>query len=84
MGESFQIRVFYKGKELLFNAKLIILGYTHKIQVKVNGQDVLFEPDEERNYRAVVYPSNLENTKKIDSDLLKAISETIHSILSGE
>jgi len=35
-------------------AKLIVTGYTHKFGVDVNGQNIIFEPDEERNYRAVI------------------------------
>ncbi len=51
-----------------------MLGYTHKFQVQVNGQDLLFEPDEERNYRAFVDPEQVENSN-IDVELLKAIAE---------
>jgi hypothetical protein len=39
----------------------------------VNGIDIIFEPDEERNYRAVV-PNSNENKKDIDSKLLQAIA----------
>jgi hypothetical protein len=52
--DTFDIPVTYKGKELLFKSHLLILGYIHKISVDVNGTEVLFEPDEERNYRAVM------------------------------
>lgn len=31
----------------MFNAKLIVKGYTHKFSVDVNGQEIIFEPDEE-------------------------------------
>jgi hypothetical protein len=54
MEDTFDIPVTYKGKELLFKSQLLILGYTHKISVDVNGTEVLYEPDEERNYRAVI------------------------------
>ena len=54
MDEPFDLPVTYKGEELLFPFELLMLGYTHKFQVEVNGQTILFEPDEERNDRAVV------------------------------
>ncbi|MBD0298586.1 MAG: hypothetical protein ICV84_25860, partial [Flavisolibacter sp.] len=63
MDEPFKLPVTYKGKELLFPAHLLQLGYTHKFQVQVNGYEVFFEPDEERNYRAVVSPEQVENSK---------------------
>ena len=49
MEDTFDIPVTYNGKELLFKSRLLILGYTHKISVDVNGTEVLYEPDEERN-----------------------------------
>ena len=80
MNEPFELPVTYKGKELLFPAQLLMLGYTHKFQVQVNGQEVLFEPDEERTYRAVVDPEQVEESK-IDVVLLKAIAEAIEEII---
>ncbi len=59
------------------------MGYTHKFKVLVNGEEVLFEPDEEGNYRAVL--STLPEEKKarnIDTALLQVIADTIKSSLS--
>ena len=56
-----------------------MLGYARKFQVDVHGQDVLFKPDEEGNYRAVINPEQAEESK-IDVELLKAITEAIESI----
>ncbi len=82
MDETFHIPVLYKGEELSFEAKLLLLGsYTHKIQVEIYGHEVLFEPDEERNYRAVINVSQVEEGEKIPHDLLKAIADKIESIV---
>jgi len=54
-----------------------MIGYTHKIQVEVNGQLVKFEPDEEQNYRAVLDAAQLEKSNKLDIPILKAIAEVI-------
>jgi hypothetical protein len=78
MDNSFIIPVLYKGKEIGFNARLLVLGYTHKIQVDVNGQEVLFEPDEERNYRAVI--ANPQE-KQPDVELLRILAQTIEAIV---
>ena len=53
MNDPFNLPVTYKGTELGFPAQLLQLGYLHKFQVDVNGQMVMFEPDEDRNYRAI-------------------------------
>ena len=80
MDEPFELLVTYKGKELLFPVQLLMLGYTHKFQVEVNGQQVLFEPDEERNYRAVIEPEQVERSR-IDVELLKAIAGAIEAVV---
>jgi hypothetical protein len=54
MEDTVELPVEYKGKVLILNASVFITGYTHKFTVEVNGQAVIFEPDEERNYRAVI------------------------------
>lgn len=79
MTDEFEIPIDYKGQEYVFKARLLNFGYTYKIQVDVNGIDVLFEPDEERAYRAVVAPEFMEGKHKIDGDLLQAIVTTIES-----
>ncbi len=57
MFDLFDLPVEYKGKEMLFPAELLPMGFRHKIKVNVDGTDILFEPDEERNYRAVIAAS---------------------------
>jgi hypothetical protein len=82
MNESFEITVAYKNETYSFNAKLLQYGYSHRIVVSVNNGDIIFEPDEERNYRALVDPWDTRNAKQqLDLGLLKAIAETIESIL---
>ena len=79
MDEPFDLPVLFNGEERLFPAQLQQLGYTHRILVNVNGIDVAFEPDEERNYRAIVYPDKTAGS--VPTDLLKAIAEAIESIV---
>lgn len=52
MEDEFELPVEYKGEELLFNAKMIVIGYTHKFNVDVNGQKVVFEPDERKKLQS--------------------------------
>ena len=51
--EEFTIDVVLTGKEYSFNSRLAAVGYTHKFLVLINGIEVSYEPDEERNYRAI-------------------------------
>jgi uncharacterized metal-binding protein YceD (DUF177 family) len=80
MDEDFELPVQHEGKELLFTSRLLHYGYLHRFEVEVNGQKVLFEPDEERNYRAMVDPLEVDRMKKKDIDLLQAIAEALQSL----
>ncbi|MFC6101548.1 hypothetical protein [Olivibacter domesticus] len=50
------------------------MGYTHKIEVDVFGTLVHFEPDEERNYRAILLDPTAESSTEIKPGLLQAIA----------
>ena len=78
---ALEIPVTYKGQEFSFPARFVLSGYTHKIQVEVNGQVIAFEPDEERNYRAMLDPAQLEKGLRVDIGLLQAIAEVIESVV---
>ena len=72
MADSFTLEVTYKGQQREFEAELRTFGYTYKIVIQVNDTEVIFEPDEERNYRAIL--SDTETAKQpIDQELLRAI-----------
>lgn len=79
MYDPFELPVMYKGEELLFPAQLKQLGYRHRIAVNIYGQDVYFEPDEERNYRAIIEEETAN--KPITKELLKAITVAIEAIV---
>jgi hypothetical protein len=81
MDDALEIPVTYKGQELSFPARLLLTGYTHKIQVEVDGQLIMFEPDEERNYRAVLDTNQLEQGARPDVPLLQAIAAVIESVV---
>ena len=80
MDEEFELPVEFKGEHLLLKASLIFTGYTHKFSVIVNGQSVIFEPDEERNYRAVINYDDMP-TSNIDVELLKSIASAIEELV---
>jgi hypothetical protein len=77
MDEDFELTVQHEGNEHLFTNRLLQYGYLHRFEVEVNGQKVLFEPDEERNYRAMVDPLEADRMKRKDLELLQAIAEAL-------
>lgn len=84
MPEHFELPVTYNGKELLFPAELIPMGYTHKIKVTVNETELLFEPDEERNYRATLPHSDRDAINKLDNQLLRTICQTLDELFGNQ
>ena len=79
MEEEFVFTVFYNNQEVELKATLQLFGYTHKIAVMVNDIPVLFEPDEERNYRAIL-PFGEANEKKTDTVFLQAIASKLEEL----
>jgi hypothetical protein len=73
MAEEFQLTVHYKNEDRDFNAELRPMGYSYKIAVFIDGNPILFEPDEERNYRAV-FPEGIVPDKPPPLDLVQAIA----------
>lgn len=78
MNDPFELTVFYQGQELILPAELRVYVYTHKIAVQVMGQEVLFEPDEERNYRATL-TSSTGNAVLPDPELLTIIAAELEA-----
>jgi hypothetical protein len=82
MQESFDIPVLYQNKELLIPGRLLVQGYTYKIAVTLDENTILFEPDEERNFRAVLDPDiNDSKIKRPEVPLLQAIAEALTLLL---
>lgn len=81
MDEPFELPVNYNGTEILFPADLLVMGYIYKIRVDVYGQELLFEADEERNFRALIDPEKGNVFKTIDMELLQVIGQAIESLV---
>lgn len=83
MEDAFLIRISLEGKEYEFETKILWLGFQHKIEVNIEGIVVLFEPDEERNYRAIFSPEQTELHQSVPKKLLKAVAQHLESILKS-
>ena len=81
MEEGFDISVPYKNGEVMIPVRLLSQGYTYKIEAVVNGTVVWFEPDEERNFRAILPPEETANTSMPDGALLQAIALALQEAL---
>ena len=80
MADTFILTIYYNGEEQEFKAELRLMGYTHKIAVNIEDTEVLFEPDEERNYRALISEADMHK-KKIDTELVRLIAMELEANL---
>ncbi|QNL47846.1 hypothetical protein H8S90_13550 [Olivibacter sp. SDN3] len=81
MNEIFLIEVPYRNSTYTFEARLLSIGYTYKIDVEVAGATVSFEPDEERRFRAVVADQAGSNAKLLEPALVQAIGSFLEKQL---
>ena len=82
MDEKFQLPVEYKGEELGLNTSLLVTGFMHKFIVEVFGQEVIFELDEDRNYRAIIPYDDIGKNKNVDQELLKEIASVLQVLIN--
>ncbi|HUZ61043.1 MAG TPA: hypothetical protein VMU83_19875 [Hanamia sp.] len=80
MEQEFELPVEHKGQQLMLKASLLVTGYTHKFSVEVDEQIIVFEPDEEGNYRGLIPYGEIANQKNVDVELLKIIAEVIEHL----
>jgi len=80
MEEPFILTIQYEGRECTFEARLAIMGYTHKFYVVVNGKEVVFEPDEERKYRAILNGADQEKVTDQERGIIREIGLQIEEI----
>lgn len=83
MDDVFLLPVDFKGEKLELETRLQPWGYTYRFEVQINGLPVQFEPDEERNYRALIEPEQVEDKgSKLNVALLQAIAGSLSKLHS--
>ncbi len=71
---NFELPVTFDGVDYVFNACLIMYGYSYKIDVELFGSVTSFERDEEQRFRAVVPYDMLNETRVADKALLQVVA----------
>jgi hypothetical protein len=80
MDDPFELPVEYKGEIMHFPAQFLQIGYLHRFLIEVDGKIIVFEPDEERNYRALVDAEQVCNFPQKHIELLQAIAASLEGI----
>jgi hypothetical protein len=74
--------VNYQNKDLEFEFD-IQRGYVTRVGVKVGDVVVIFEPDEEGHYRAMVTLEEMAKAKELSIGLLQAIAAQLEKLSLG-
>jgi hypothetical protein len=80
MAQTFVIPVIFEGEETDINASFEPYGFTYRIAVDLFGTKVLFEPDEEGSYRALISPDEIIISNAINSELLSTIIAILETV----
>jgi hypothetical protein len=80
--EHFEFNIEHRGETKTFHGTFGKYGYSYRFIVDVDGSEVIFEPDEERNLRAVV-TSGMHNDSKM-RELVAIIGQELQKSLISE
>lgn len=75
MNESLVLPLKHHGREIEFEVRAFRYGYTHRVEVMIEGLPVIFEPDEEGNYRALLPAAGIN-----DFSLVCAIAHSLNGL----
>lgn len=77
MDEPILLPVTYRGVLYEFPLELVILGYIYQLHVEVEGQTLIFERDENRDFRMI---QNTTGAKSMEKGLAMAIIDSLNSL----
>ena len=60
--DTFDIVIEHRGMTRTFSVSFGKYGYSYRFTIDVNGEEIVFEPDEERNLRAMTTSSSQSNS----------------------
>jgi hypothetical protein len=78
MEHFFELPVTYKGEELNLKGRLVTFGYTYKFYVVLNGEEYIFERDDEHQYRMLSVENNVN--KPIDKELIELVIRALENL----
>lgn len=79
MEHYFELPVHYNEEDLNFKARLVTFGYVYKFYVIVDGKELVFEKDDEQNYR-VISERDAKDNRPVNNGLLEAIIKSLQDI----
>ena len=72
--------ITYAGEDIELPLRMYAYGYTFRIEILIGETTVIFEPDEEGNYRALVDATQIKTNNTLSRGLLQAISDALEKL----
>ncbi|MEP6682878.1 MAG: hypothetical protein ABJA35_06445 [Parafilimonas sp.] len=81
MPDHFYIPVRYRNEENEYLVTLVLLSYSYQLHVEVDNQSLVFEPDDNGEFRMIKMGwQNESDLKLIDAQLIQRLIETLNKI----
>ncbi|MET0391481.1 MAG: hypothetical protein ABW019_00015 [Chitinophagaceae bacterium] len=77
MEDGFMLPVPYKGETLELDAKFVRLGFIYQFHISIDGRTLIFERDEEQEYRVI---DTAAQGRETDHGLMEAIVGTLKAL----
>lgn len=77
--QEFELNIKHRGETKTFHGTFSKYGYSYRFTIDIEGNEVIFEPDEERNLRAIV-PAAMQDHSKM-KELVPLIAEELQKSL---
>lgn len=78
--DSPELEIEYKGQHYNLPVSVHPYGYSYRIHVLYQGMDLVFEPDEEQQFRAIKLPEHDEALQP-DMTFLSLLASALHEAL---
>jgi len=78
MEHYFDLPVVYNGEEQVYKGRLATFGYVYKFYIVVDGRELVFEKDDEGQYR--VLTESEDKDKSVDAGLLQAVIKSLEHL----
>ncbi|MCF2506829.1 hypothetical protein L0663_25790 [Dyadobacter sp. CY107] len=77
MNETMMLPVEHRGTAYEFPLTIVTLGYTYQLHVQIEGKTLIFEMDDQHQYRVL---SQAGDVKEVNKSLVEAIVSTLQSL----
>lgn len=79
MDEAFILSVRHKGATLQLEARMVVQGYIHKFFIMIQGNEYIFELDNNREYRVIKNTDNKDGPE-VPVELFSAVVDALLAI----